>query len=335
MKNDDKPARATIVDVAKLAGVSTMTVTRVIHKRDKVSSSTRERVEKAIDTLGYAPNLAARALVGSKVRRVCLLYGNPSSAYLGELILGALKATSEAEVNLIVEQTDPSLRVADLKTKLNRDWDALIVPPPMSDVLEIRNLVSANRIPAVFLASASDTGQVNQIRIDDYKAAYEITQLLIKKGHRRIGFIKGDPSQSVAERRLEGYRDALTASGLALDKECVAQGLFTYRSGEQAALKLLSIKRPPTAIFASNDDMAAGALAAAMQKGLAIPDDIAIAGFDDSPIATTVAPALTTVRQPVAKMAEQAVQLVLQPKVGEMPPQTIIAQHNVIERETT
>lgn len=335
MTNPDKPRRATIVDVAKRAGVSTMTVTRVIHKRDKVSPSTRETVEHAITELGYAPNLAARALVGSRVRRVCLLYGNPSSAYLGELILGALKATSEAEANLIVERVTPDLSMEDLAAKLDRDWDGLIVPPPMSDMAGIRELIAQRSFPAVFLSSAAETGQVNEIRIDDYKAAYDIVDLLIRKGHRRIGFIKGDPSQTVSDRRLAGYEDALRDAGLAVDEACIAFGSFTYRSGEQAALALCALARPPSAIFASNDDMAAGALAAAVKTGREVPADLAIAGFDDSPIATTVAPSLTTVRQPVAEMAERAVQLVLKLKGSQRPVQTIIAPHAVIERETT
>lgn len=334
MKNQIKSARATIVDVAKLAGVSTMTVTRVIHKRENVSGTTRQKVQSAIESLGYAPNLAARALVGAKVRRVCLLYGNPSSAYLGELLLGALEATSQAEVHLIVEQTDPNMDLRALEPKLNRDWDALIVPPPMSDVSGLRKLVAKHQFPAVFLSSATDTGRANEVRIDDYQAAFEMTRLLLEKGHTKIGFIKGDPAQTVSQRRLEGYKQALQAAGLMFDPSYLANGEFTYKSGEQAAARLMQLPSPPSAIFASNDDMAAGVMAAAMKTGLVIPDQLAIVGFDDSPIATTVAPALTTVRQPVAEMAALAVELVLSENITSKPPQTIIAQHQVIERET-
>lgn len=334
MKNQTKSNRATIVDVAKLAGVSTMTVTRVIHKREKVSAATRQKVQSAIDSLGYAPNLAARALVGSKVRRVCLLYGNPSSAYLGELLLGALDATSEAEVHLIVEQTSPDMDLDALEAKLNRDWDALIVPPPMSDIPGIRNLITENEFPAVFLSSATQAGQTKEVRIDDCKAAFEITRLLIEKGHTRIGFIKGDPAQTVSQKRLEGYQDALTSANLDCRTDYIEQGSFTYRSGEQAMLKMLALNTPPTAVFASNDDMAAGAIAAAMRHGLAIPKDLAIAGFDDSPIATTVAPSLTTVRQPVAEMAKKAVQLLLETNPSKTP-EILIVDHTLIERETS
>lgn len=331
----NKPSRATIVDVAKMAGVSTMTVSRVIRKHQKVSSATRDKVENAIAALEYEPNLAARALVGSAVRRICLLYGNPSSAYLGELILGAVNATSKLEANLIVEQISPEFDMKDLVAKFHRDWDALIVPPPISDSLQLRSYVLEQGFPAVFLSSALTSKHLCDIKIDDYQAAFDVTQLLLKKGHERIGFIQGDNSQTASERRLMGYQEALHSNGVKAIETYITQGDFTYKSGEDAALKLLNLAHPPSAIFASNDDMAAGAIAAAIHKGLSIPNQLAIVGFDDSAIASIVAPTLSTVKQPVSKMAEYAVQCLMGNKAEDLGRVSLTIAHEIIERETT
>lgn len=330
-----KPMRATIVDVARVAGVSTMTVSRVMRKQQKVSAATRKKVENAISSLGYEPNLAARALVGTTSSRICLLYGNPSSAYLGELMLGAVNATSKLQAKLIVEQTDVTLNIEDVASKLYQDWDALIVPPPMSDLIELRNLIKERAFPAVFLSSALESKHICDIKINDYQAAFDVTQMLLRKNHKRIGFIQGDHSQTASERRLMGYKDALLRAGISVDDEYITQGDFTYKSGEKAAHQMLSLPNPPSSIFASNDDMAAGAIAAAMRKGIHIPDQLAIVGFDDSAIASIVAPALSTVKQPVSLMAEYAVQQLVQSKQEELGDISLIIPHQIMERETS
>ncbi len=329
--------RITIADVAERAGVSSMTVSRVVNRDSNVKSATREKVETAIAELNYAPNIAARSLAGGKVRRICLLYGNPSSAYLGELLLGALEAASEAGAHLIVERTTPDLDPSTLEEHLRRDWDALIVPPPMSDIAGIRALVQKHNFPAAFISSATEPGRANEIRIDDELAAYEMTQFLIKNGHTKIGFIKGHPNQTVSERRYEGYLRALKESDLEKVEDMVADGLFTYRSGEQAGMQLLSVANRPTAIFASNDDMAAGVLAAAGRCGLNVPKDLSVVGFDDSPIASTVWPKLTTLSQPVARMAAEAVHKVMSVSMnvgGLASFSVVIMCHELIERES-
>ncbi|MFK7887976.1 MAG: LacI family DNA-binding transcriptional regulator [Gammaproteobacteria bacterium] len=335
MKPPSKSNRVTIVDVAEHAGVSTMTVSRVVNRDPKVKASTRATVEKAIAKLNYAPNIAARALVGSKNRRICLLYGNPSSAYLGDLLLGALEAASDVGVHLMVERTDPSLDPEKFVQRFGRDWDAIIVPPPMSDIPGLRKCIHERGVPAVFLASATQSGRANEIRIDDRKAALEVTQLLLDNGHTRIGFIKGNPNQTVSQARLTGYQEALAAAGISSDLALVQEGLFTYRSGQEAATALLRLPNRPTAIFASNDDMAAGCLAAAAHAGVNVPEELSIVGFDDSSIASVVWPPLTTLRQPVSEMAAMAVRTVLAAGDGPLPIDTRIVGHSLIERGTT
>ena len=205
----------------------------------------------------------------------------------------------------------------------------------MSDSIELRQLVEQNQIPAVFLLSADESGSVHQINIDDYHASREMTEFLISNGHTKIGFIKGDKSQSVSKQRLQGFRDACKAANIDVQKDYIQSGRFTYQSGQKAALKLLSLPSPPSAIFASNDDMAAGAIAAAAQLSLSVPNDIAIAGFDDSPIATIVAPPLTTIRQPVAEMAKQAVRAIMDTGAHSGTPLVELATHEIVKRGST
>ena len=329
----------TIADVAGRAGVSSMTVSRVINRESNVKPVTRQKVEAAINELNYAPNIAARSLAGAKACRICLLYGNPSSAYLGELLLGALEAASEAGARMIIERTSPDLNPRALETCFGKEWDAIIVPPPMSDIAGIRALVRKHNFPAAFISSATEPGRANEIRIDDKQAAYEMTKFLITKGHKKIGFIKGHPNQTASALRYEGYVDALTEGGVNVRKAYIAQGRFTYRSGEQAGKRLLAVDDRPTAIFASNDDMAAGVLAAAGRYGLSVPADLSIAGFDDSPLASIVWPQLTTLAQPVAKMAAQAVNVVARAHRHKMQNKdnafaTIIMPYAFIDRGT-
>lgn len=327
----------TMVDVALDAGVSPMTVSRVINGDLRVRKITRERVEQSIGKLNYSPNVSARNLAGARSARICLLYGNPSTVYLGELLVGALAAASELGHHILVERVEESISPETIYKDMRSTWDGLIVPPPISDIAGIRRLVMAERFPTVFLASATETGRSNEIRIDDYQAARELTELLIGWGHTRIAFIKGHPNQTVSDRRNAGYIDAMVAAGIQLDPELVAQGFFSYRSGMEAADRLLDAQRRPTAIFASNDDMAAGALAAAARRGLKVPDQLSIVGFDDSPLATTVWPNLTTVRQPVAEMAEMAVRMIHHQlsEIGfDEPPQALVLNHRLVSRDS-
>jgi LacI family transcriptional regulator len=161
------------------------------------------------------------------------------------------------------------------------------------------------------MATGRAREDVSCVRIDDYHAAREMTLHLISLGHTRIAFIKGQPTQTASAQRLAGFEAAMEESGLEVDPALVVQGYFTYKSGLEAAEKLLGRKRIPTAIFASNDDMAAAAISVAHRRALDVPGDLSVVGFDDTPIATTVWPELTTVRQPIAAMAEAAINLLL------------------------
>ena len=302
----------TIKDVARHAGVSPMTVSRVVNGERNVREATREAVARAIEELGYAPNLAARSLASAQSLKIGLLYSNPSAAYLSEFLLGGLDQCSRAGAQLLVEKCDSDASEAEaVERRLAAGVDAVLLPPPLCDSQRVVERLKAADLPAAAIASGAPAPGVASIRIDDRAAARAMTRHLLGLGHTRIAFVRGNPNQTVSELRFQGYADALAEHGLATDERLVAQGYFTYHSGLDAADQLLSLRQRPTALFASNDDMAAAAVAVAHRQGLDVPRDLTIVGFDDTALATTVWPPLTTIRQPVAEMSREGVNALL------------------------
>lgn len=332
----------TISDVAAHAGVSPMTVSRVINAKDSVRAETRERVQAAIAALNYAPNVAARALAGGEEIRIGLLHSNPSFAYLSAFIVGSLEQASRSSVQLVVEKCDEAEEAHKVIDHLVRGRiDGIILPPPLSDSPEILAAVEKAGLPIVAVATASAPEWALSVCVDDRQAAYDMTQHIGALGHRRIGFITGNPNQTSSAARLEGYRAALADLGLADAPELVTGGLFTYRSGLDAADLLLDLDNPPTAIFASNDDMAAATVAIAHRRGLDVPSDLTVCGFDDTALATTIWPELTTIRQPVIEMSRMAVELLVQTirmnKAGEtrdISTRHLPAEYTLIRRQS-
>lgn len=301
----------TIDDVARHAGVSPMTVSRVINGGANVRAKTREIVRASIAELNYAPNVAARMLAAGDDVRIGVLYSNPSSAYLSEFLVGGLDQASRGNIQLVVEQSELGGEAEAVARLVRGGIDGIILPPPLCDNQEVHKVLLNASIPGVAVASGKPPRDLAAVSIDDYGAARAMTEHLVQLGHDRIGFIIGNPNQTASLRRLDGYRDGLAASGVALADELVEQGLFTYRSGLDAAERLLDAAAPPTAIFASNDDMAAAAVAIAHRRGLDVPSDVTVVGFDDTALATTIWPELTTIHQPIADMSRSAVDLLV------------------------
>ncbi|HEU4650926.1 MAG TPA: LacI family DNA-binding transcriptional regulator [Croceibacterium sp.] len=301
-----------ISDVAARAGVSPMTVSRVLNGEANVRPETRERVEAAIKALHYTPSLAARTLAGGDEIRIGLLHSNPSFNYLSQLLVGSLDQASRLNVQLIVEKCDDEAEEQSAIEHLMRArLDGIVLTPPLSESLPVLEAIHERNIPVVAVATGRAPDWALSVSINDHAAAYEMTRHLAALGHRRIGFIKGHPRQTASDERLEGYKDALRDAGLPDAPELIAQGMFTYRSGLDAAEQLLELQSPPSAIFASNDDMAAATVAIAHRRGLDVPGDLAVCGFDDTALATTIWPELTTIRQPVFEMSRTAVDLLV------------------------
>lgn len=300
----------TVSDVAREAGVSLMTVSRVVNRENNVLPATRKKVERVIAALGYVPNPAARSLAGGRQCRIALLHSNPSAAYLSELLVGALAEASQSDAQLIVEHWGERDTSAHLMRRLgSHHVDAVLLPAPLCEDPALIDTLCADGFEIAQVAPGRPLSAVHAVTIDDVGAARSITAHLIALGHRRIGFIKGNPAQFQSELRQTGYEQALIEAGLEMDEALIEPGDFTYRSGLAAAENLLSLAQRPTAIFASNDDMAAAVVSVAHRRHLEVPDDLSVCGFDDTAMATTVWPELTTIRQPVAEMARTATSL--------------------------
>lgn len=312
-KQPKRDRTVTILDVARRAGVSPMTASRVMNGNPRVGDVFRERVLAASRELGYTPNLAGRSLRSSGTARIGFLYSNPSAAYLNEMMVGILEQSSQSGAQVQLEKCGgiQSQRAATRRL-MQAGVDGVILPPPLCDSAATLRELEASGIPVVAIATGSPRDDVSSVRIDDYLGARAMTDYLLSLGHQRIALIKGDPSHTPARLREDGFRDAMRDSGLAVQEHYVVAGLFTYRSGLSAARQLLSLARPPSAIFCSNDDMAAAAMAVAHGLGLQVPEQLSIVGFDDTPVATTLWPELTTIHQPVSAMGRAAVSLMLE-----------------------
>lgn len=311
-KTGRRGAGPTISDVARHAGVSPMTVSRVINGETNVRTETRERVKDAIGLLRYKPNPAARSLAGAPLMRIGLLYSNPSPAYLSELLFGSLDQASRTGVQLIVEKCDLGDHEIEVARHLiDTGIDGIMLPSPLSDSPRLIEEIATEGLPAVVVGSGAPSETMLAVGIDEHAASLAMMRHILDLGHRRVGFVLGSPAQAASALRLRGYLDALEQAGIAHDPALVVQGLFTYRSGLTAAEELLGLADRPTAIFASNDDMAAAAVAVAHRHGLDVPSDLTVCGFDDTTLATAIWPELTTIRQPIAEMSRASLDLLV------------------------
>lgn len=326
----------TIVDVAREAGVSIKTVSRVLNHEPGVHESTRDQVLKVVEALRYRPKQSARSLAGGRSFLIGLLYYDPSAIFVGSVQQGATLRCRELGYHLVVESLHndaPDLRQQIDRMVLALRPDGMILTPPLCDNPEVLAALRDSGTPCVLMSPERDLPGVPSVRMDDVHAAEEITNLLLSLGHQRIAFIKGPPDQSASALRYQGFVNALRAHGLEPDPELIQPGAFTFASGRDAAHQLLSRRQRPTAVFASNDDMALGVLAAAQRLGLPVPGELSVTGFDDSPTAALVWPPLTTVRQPVAEMARTAVEMLVSVQRPDMPSQVEANLHKVLAHE--
>jgi LacI family transcriptional regulator len=322
----------TIHDVARHAGVSPMTVSRVINSETNVREETRAKVAASIKTLRISPNPAARNLASAASIHIGILYANSTAAYLSELLLGVLEQSSLSSCQLVLEQCEnlESERKA-VQRLIAGHVDGVILPAPLCDSEDALKTVVSAGIPAVLVTSGRPAPGFSAVSINDFEAAREMTRHLLALGHRRIAFINGHPGHTASGQRFRGFMEGMTEAGVEVSADQVAQGFFTYRSGLEAAEKLLGNGFNPTAVFACNDDMAAATIAVAHRKGLDVPGDIAIAGFDDTPLATMIWPELTTVHRPIADMAREAVRLLIEQVRAKRSGKQPVTEHRLMK----
>lgn len=308
MPGTGKTARVRIEDVAEKAGVSMKTVSRVLNHEPSVSERTRKRVEAAVEALRYRPLPSARVLAGRRSYLVAMLFDNPSSNYLAEIQMGVLDACQSQHYNLMLvplTYLDKRLVAKVEALVLQTQLDGMLLTPPLTDDAALLGRLAALEVPWSSVSAMEPHRRVGVV-VDEFGAVCALMEHLVALGHRRIAHITGHPAHGATGWRLQGYREGLRRAGLEEDPALVVAGEFTHESGYAAANRLLDLDRPPTAIFAANDDMAAGVIYAVSERGLSVPGDVSVCGFDDIPIAHQVYPALTTVRQPTRDMGRLA-----------------------------
>jgi LacI family transcriptional regulator len=309
--------RATMSDVAKTAGVSMKSVSRVVNNEPNVTDKLRAKVQAAIDVLGYVPDFAARSLAGGRTFTIGLLFNDYGDAfmpsYYPKLQNGAYHACRKNGYHLLVEtvQTDGHDFPQRFEQLLsNMRIDGFLLPPPLADDLRVMDVLDRLAIPYTRVAPSLELQRAPYVAIDDEAAARIMAEHLWSLGHRNIAMVLGREDHAATQSRHRGFRNALAALGCPPISEAAAG--FQFELGIDAARQLMQVETPPTAIFAANDDSAAGVMAGLAQLGLKVPDDVSVAGFDDSWIAVSVWPYLTTIHQPIAEMAAEATNMLIE-----------------------
>ena len=328
-------SRATIKDVSRLAGVSIKTVSRVLNKEKYVREATRAKVDAAMAALKFSPSLAARSLAGRRSFQIALIYDNHSPFYIHQIQDGIWAQCREQGVRMLAQPADvasPTL-AAEVGGLIDETHvDGIILSSPVTDAPEVLAELELRGIPFVRISPGTNHAMTSSVFMDDVQAADDMTTHLINLGHRRIGFVIGHPNHMASDQRLFGYRRALDRAGIGFEPSLVRPGQFDFASGAAAAELLLDLPEPPTAIFASNDDMAAGVLAVAHRRDVAVPGALSVAGFDDTELASAVWPPLTTIRQPTRDLAYSAAGLLFSEEVGVVHRRL---QHELVVRGST
>lgn len=322
----------TIVDIAREAGVSFKTVARVINDDGLVKRETRERIEAVIDRLGYKRNVWARSLRSAHSHLIAMPIMPTEapdaedfsiscdenlaiSSYFNRLQVSAMTRCQQAGYHLFVDAQRSGMRtIAKHIVEMVRKTqvDGVLLVPPLSDHLPTMTALRKAGVPFVRISPYAHLDMSSYVYIDDRQASYELTRHLCQLGHRDIAYIKGAPDHRSSEARFHGFEQALADCGIELKPQWIMDRAYAMRFGAQAAEKLLSGRKRPTAVICFNDDIAAGVMIAAYRKGLDLPRDLSVAGFDNAPIATALWPGLTTVYQPVGDLAAAAAAMLIE-----------------------
>jgi LacI family transcriptional regulator len=305
-----KRSGVTLVDVARLAGVSVMTASRALSGEGYASEETRAKVQAAARQLGYSPNALARMMKGAKTNVIGVVVNDLSSAVVNCFVTALSEEVRKVDMDLFIYNSLGDMgggKGKRLSQVLHGLWDGLVyVLPRMTD--DYLETLEKSGSPIVLINYFRRETSLPVVRGDNVNGTRDAVTHLIELGHRRIGFIGGSAYTGQSDLRERGYAAALADAGLPLDRALVYQGDFNEQAGVEGARHLLSLPEPPTAIFAANDGMALGCMNAIREKGLRIPEDVSVIGFDDIPAAALSRPPLTTLRHPFEAMAQATVQ---------------------------
>ncbi len=305
--------RLTIADVAKLAGVSTATVSRALSGADGVSAQVRKKVSETADRIGYRPNELARSLRTTRTRTLGLVVSDVVNPFFGELALAIEEAAHASGFSVILCNTNEDTSRQDEYIELlrARQIDGLLLTPALDESPALR-AAALEGIPMVFVDRALPAVHVPAVRADSRHATKDLVDHIVGLGHERIAIISGPRQTLTGRERLDAFRARMRRHGLSVPRELIRVGNFQMRSGQVAAAELLDLDEPPTAVFAADNLMALGALHEIRRRGLRIGQDLALAGFDDPPWFQLLDPPMTTVAQPVKELGELAVATLLQ-----------------------
>ncbi|HEY7045700.1 MAG TPA: LacI family DNA-binding transcriptional regulator [Jatrophihabitantaceae bacterium] len=325
-------------DIAREANVSQSTVSRVINNNPRISEATRQRVKKAMETLGYSPNAAARTLITGRSNLIGLVVSNITNPFYPEVIEAVVSTAAEYDYNVILCNTQESreLQTAYLELLIEHQVDGAILTSSLLDSQQLLDDVGFGRIPLVMVNRSVHGAPVDTVRLDNDAAGRMVAKHLLQLGHRNLAFVGGLAETSTDSMRLKGFRTTLADAGTDLPDDHVVHGAFTEASGYALTRDLLALPDRPTALFCADDLIALGAMNAVLDAGLRIPDDVAVVGVDDVPAASLRQVGLTTVRQPASDMGSRAVKLLLERVKGgpDGEPIEIVLRPKLIVRRT-
>ncbi|MCB8942481.1 MAG: LacI family DNA-binding transcriptional regulator [Ardenticatenaceae bacterium] len=336
-EENTKRNNVTIFDVAKEAGVSYSTVSRVVNNFQFVKSETRERVQAAMDKLGYVANLKARSLAGGRSQMLGLLLYDFESSYQVEIVRGIDAEVSALDYDLMLYTTHHRRRKeSTLVAKLTQGLvDGLLIVLPSNLEAYLADLDGRN-FPYVLIDHAGTGTTSNTVKAKNWEGSFEATSYLASLGHRRIGFVKGIMVVDSAKERLAGYEAALAQHGLAVDAALIQPGDFAWQTGYDAAHNLLALAEPPTAVIAASDACAFGVIEGLLAQGVRVPEDVSVVGFDDIPEARAIRPSLTTMRQDLRQMGRIATRILVNGiEDPDLPTEQVELDMELIVREST
>lgn len=307
-----RTSRITLKEVAKASGVSIMTVSNVLNDRPNVSAALRELVRQKVEELGYVPNRAAQELAGVSRPHFGLLYPGVINPFIASVIVGSLSAASRLGVDVsiqLAELDDQKALRSTLQRMQDTGFDGFLLPSPIAEFVAKTFRRKPLQAPVVAIAPGLPIPGMASVRSDERQATFELVSLLLDRGHRRIGHVAGPETQSGSTARHEGYCAALRSRGIEPRPEYLVRSAFRFQEGVLAAELLLEQEPRVTAVFAANDTLAASVLTVAHRRSISVPGALSVVGYDDSPVAEQVWPALTTVHQDAKEATERAVEV--------------------------
>ncbi|GAL58132.1 putative LacI family transcriptional regulator [Pseudescherichia vulneris NBRC 102420] len=328
----------TILDVARRAGVSKATVSRALNGKVVVSEEVKARIFKAIEETGYRPNLLARTLATSRSNSVGLVITNGlyNGPFFSAMIYQAATCSEDLQRQLVLADGKHSRE--DERNAINfllqLRCEAIMIYPKYLSVDELDDIIDESSVPIVVINRELKRNRSSSVFVDHYQGSMRMVEYLLDQGHRDIAFVAGGEGSPTGDSRLAGYLDAFNAAGLTPDESLIVRGSWSTESGYEAGCALLKKDRPMSCVLAANDDMAIGVTKAMIDHGLRVPDDISVAGFDDSIIGRYFTPTLTTVHIPMDEMIRDAVRILLSPDSGDDSAPQSLHEGSLIVRDS-